>query len=61
MAPARLVVKIGEDNAPSIALFGRLGFEVVKRVAVFREVELRLTKPEEARERWLKGDIVETL
>jgi len=56
VAPSKLVVRIGEDNAPSISLFARMGFEVVKRVAVFHELEMRLVKPEEAHERWAKGE-----
>jgi RimJ/RimL family protein N-acetyltransferase len=34
--------KIGEANAPSLALFAKLGFAEVKRVPVFREVHLQL-------------------
>lgn len=41
---SNLVVKIGKDNAPSIALFRRLHFDVVSGPNVFGEVELRYTK-----------------
>lgn len=34
--------KILEDNAPSLALFDRIGFHETKRVAVFHEVHLEL-------------------
>ncbi|THH03579.1 hypothetical protein EW146_g10391, partial [Bondarzewia mesenterica] len=37
-----LVVKIGQDNTPSIRLFEGLGFTIVKTVDVFEEVEMRL-------------------
>lgn len=36
-----LVVRISESNIPSIKLFERVGFRVVKRVEVFNEVEMR--------------------
>ncbi|KAH7928219.1 hypothetical protein BV22DRAFT_1126666 [Leucogyrophana mollusca] len=39
--PTCLVVRIAQSNAPSISLFERLGFAVVKVVEVFEEVELR--------------------
>ena len=42
--PASLVVRIGDKNAPSISLFRKLGFEIVKRVEVFEEVEMRISK-----------------
>ena len=38
-----LVVRIGDKNTASIALFQKLGFEITKRVAVFEETELRYT------------------
>jgi len=38
-----LVVRIGDENAASIALFQKLGFEITKHVAVFQETELRYT------------------
>ena len=34
----RFIAKILETNAPSIALFGSLGYEETKRVAIFKEV-----------------------
>ncbi|KAL7420193.1 hypothetical protein Q5752_005159 [Cryptotrichosporon argae] len=39
--PAHLIARIGAKNAPSIALFERLGFRVTKLVAVWDEVEMR--------------------
>lgn len=36
-----LVARISESNIPSIKLFERVGFRVVKRVEVFKEVEMR--------------------
>ena len=38
-----LVVRIGDKNTASIALFQNLGFEITKHVAVFEETELRYT------------------
>lgn len=49
--PEDFLVRIGEQNAQSIAMFGKLGFEIVKRVAVFEEVEMRITS-KEARTTW---------
>ncbi|KAF9479213.1 hypothetical protein BDN70DRAFT_807392 [Pholiota conissans] len=39
--PSSLVTKISDTNVPSIQLFGKLGFEVTKRVEVFQEIEMR--------------------
>ncbi|KAI0037697.1 hypothetical protein FA95DRAFT_1506665 [Auriscalpium vulgare] len=39
---SRLVVRISASNSPSIALFEKLGFEIVRRVEVFDEVEMRV-------------------
>ncbi|THV01705.1 hypothetical protein K435DRAFT_750155 [Dendrothele bispora CBS 962.96] len=39
--PTSLLCRISEGNAPSIALFEKLGFQVTKRVEVFEEVEMR--------------------
>lgn len=39
--PTSLVARIGLDNAPSIALFSRLGFVKTKVVEVFGEMEMR--------------------
>ena len=36
----RFVAKVGEQNAPSLALFAKLGFREAKRVAAFEEVHL---------------------
>lgn len=52
---ARLVARIGRENAPSIALFRVLGFEVVKVVEVFGEVEMRFRGPEEGG--WDEGGV----
>ena len=38
-----LVVRIGDKNTASIALFQKLGFEITKHVAIFEEIELRYT------------------
>jgi L-amino acid N-acyltransferase YncA len=37
------VARIGSANVRSIALFASLGFEVVRTVSVFDEVEMRVT------------------
>ncbi|PPQ73953.1 hypothetical protein CVT24_012542 [Panaeolus cyanescens] len=42
--PSSLLVKIGDTNHASIKLFQKLGFEIVKRVEVFQEVEMRWQK-----------------
>jgi L-amino acid N-acyltransferase YncA len=39
------VARIGAGNARSIALFGALGFSVVRTVTVFDEVEMRIVDP----------------
>jgi len=41
ITPDRLVARISDSNQPSICLFEKLGFTVVRRVKVFREVEMR--------------------
>lgn len=64
VSPASLVVRIGASNAPSIALFTRLGFGVSKRVDVFDEIEMRFgwdsargkqIGVEEKRKAWAEG------
>ena len=45
-SPADFVVRIGMDNQSSITMFEKLGFALVKEVAVFREVEMRITAGE---------------
>lgn len=40
-----LVCRISESNTPSIKLFERLGMKIVKRVEVFKEVEMRWSVP----------------
>ncbi|GAA5937035.1 hypothetical protein JCM1841_002783 [Sporobolomyces salmonicolor] len=40
LPPAAFFARIGLDNAPSRALFAKLGLHEVKRVDVFREVEV---------------------
>ncbi|KAF9023587.1 hypothetical protein BDZ89DRAFT_1069751 [Hymenopellis radicata] len=37
-----LVVRVGDTNIPSIRLFEKLGFMIVKHVKVFQEVEMRV-------------------
>lgn len=49
--PHNLIAKIGSANTPSIRLFEKLGFKVVKRVEVWDEVELRW-RPDEPQARW---------
>lgn len=39
--PKSLVTRISSTNTPSINLFKKLGFVVVKTVEVFNEVEMR--------------------
>lgn len=39
--PESLLVRIGASNAPSIALFERLGFTISKLVEVFDELEMK--------------------
>lgn len=41
ITPDRLVARISDSNEPSICLFEKLGFRVVRRVQVFHEVEMR--------------------
>ncbi|KAF8906345.1 acyl-CoA N-acyltransferase [Mucidula mucida] len=38
-----LVVRVGDTNTPSIRLFEKLGFTIVKHVKVFEEVEMRVS------------------
>lgn len=38
----RFVAKVGTTNAPSLALFGRLGYTLVSTIAVFQEVRAAL-------------------
>lgn len=45
LEPTRLLVRIGSDNSPSLALFQRLGFSHYKDNAVFQETELRVQNP----------------
>lgn len=52
LGPENFLVRIGMDNESSIHMFERLGFEVVKTVEVFREVEMRIRKRTE-HFRWL--------
>ncbi|EED85754.1 predicted protein [Postia placenta Mad-698-R] len=54
----RFVARIGAENAPSIALFEKLGFVVTKRVEVFGEVEMRW-KEGRGEGEWRKGERVE--
>jgi GNAT superfamily N-acetyltransferase len=48
--PSRLLVRIGQSNTPSIALFSKLGFTITKEANVFGEVEMRFTSGDE--EKW---------
>ncbi|KGB79856.2 hypothetical protein CNBG_5694 [Cryptococcus deuterogattii R265] len=41
LPPTHLIAKIGASNRPSIHLFRKLGFGIVKHVQVFDEIELR--------------------
>lgn len=56
--PARLVARIGQDNAPSIRLFESLGFEVVRRVDVFNELEMRTAANGAHAHEWTAGAVV---
>lgn len=47
---SRLLVRIGELNTPSIALFTKLGFSITKGANVFGEIEMRYTG--EDRRKW---------
>ena len=52
---ARLVVKITDDNAPSLRLFRSLGFTLHKHMAVFEQTEMHLSAQagrEEAAAHW---------
>ncbi|KAH7884607.1 GNAT domain-containing protein [Phlebopus sp. FC_14] len=48
ISPERLVVRISEENQPSISLFQQLGFVVVRVVQVFHEVEMRFRRPQKS-------------
>lgn len=50
-----LVARIGDQNGASIALFQKLGFEIIKHVDVFRETEMRYTGRGVSSE-WLVGE-----
>ncbi|KZW00710.1 hypothetical protein EXIGLDRAFT_711011 [Exidia glandulosa HHB12029] len=54
IAVSNLVAKIGKDNAPSIALFRSLGFELATEPNVFNEVSLRYTATE-PESNWVRG------
>lgn len=55
IARESLVVRIGDRNTASIALFQKLGFEITKHVAIFEETELRYTGKGVSSE-WLIGE-----
>lgn len=42
LGPAQLLARIGMANEASISMFEKLGFAIVRRVEVFREVEMRV-------------------
>ena len=52
-----LVVRIGDENEPSIRLFEKLGFRITKHVEVFEEVEMRLHPEVAAHQAWNCGEI----
>ena len=52
------VARIGAANARSIALFASLGFEIVRTVPVFDEVEMRVVDADVARS-WPAGQVRE--
>jgi RimJ/RimL family protein N-acetyltransferase len=54
-----LVVKMSKDNEPSRKLFQRLGFEVVKVVEVFNELEMRVVKGKNIEWEIWKGSWIE--
>ena len=51
------VARIGSANARSIALFASLGFEVVRIVSVFEQVEMRVV--EGVAQNWPAGHVRE--
>ena len=51
------VARIGSANARSIALFASLGFEVVRIVSVFEQVEMRVV--EGVAQNWPGGHVRE--
>ncbi|EJD04587.1 acyl-CoA N-acyltransferase [Fomitiporia mediterranea MF3/22] len=53
----KLVVRIGDKNSASIALFKKLGFVVAKHVEVFEELEMRLGDTT-SRDRWTRGKLI---
>ncbi|GAA5887487.1 hypothetical protein JCM5296_002590 [Sporobolomyces johnsonii] len=60
LPPAAFFARIGIDNAPSLGLFSKLGLREVKRVEVFREVEMGWVAdgdgwPWEKEEGWEQG------
>lgn len=54
--PQDFLVRIGERNTRSIDMFQKLRFEIVKRVAVFEEVEMRITS-REAVNKWIQESL----
>lgn len=50
-----LVARIGDQNGASIALFQKLGFEIIRHVDVFSETEMRYTGKGVSSE-WLVGE-----
>ncbi|TFY79103.1 hypothetical protein EWM64_g4903 [Hericium alpestre] len=54
LVASHFVARIGASNAASIALFERLGFEIVRHVEVFDEVEMRVRAEASERE-WVGG------
>lgn len=57
-APAdKHVVRIGDKNSASIALFTKLGFEVIRHVEVFGELEMRISRTNKGLD-WKAGTLI---
>jgi ribosomal protein S18 acetylase RimI-like enzyme len=57
----RFVAKISDSNAPSLALFGRLGFRVARRMPHFQETHLAFEVASEAAQARLEAEAGVTL
>jgi hypothetical protein len=55
ISPFLLVARISDSNTPSVRLFEKLGFKIVKHVQVFGEVEMRLEDGISVERTWRRG------